>query len=168
MNLGKNIFDLRKKKNVTQEELAAQLGVTAAAVSKWENGYTLPDVLMLCAIADYFDVTTDALLGREKSKKFAVIAAETMARGQKVAEFAAANGIITHGIYTDFQEAVTAARSHSEVNCLLACFRRELTGEERKSVTDPIRLVESVSDSDEMVLDGFKLAFRYLLADTTA
>ena len=38
MNFGKTILDLRKQKNVTQEELAAELGVTAAAVSKWENG----------------------------------------------------------------------------------------------------------------------------------
>ena len=38
MNLGKTILELRKKNNVTQEELAAELGVTAAAVSKWENG----------------------------------------------------------------------------------------------------------------------------------
>ena len=66
MNLGKTILELRKQKNVTQEDLAAELGVTAAAVSKWENGYTLPDVLMLCALADYFQVTTDELLGLEK------------------------------------------------------------------------------------------------------
>ena len=38
MNLGKNIYELRKAKAVTQEELAAELGVTAAAVSKWEKG----------------------------------------------------------------------------------------------------------------------------------
>lgn len=38
MNFGKTIYDLRKQKNITQEELAAELGVTATAVSKWENG----------------------------------------------------------------------------------------------------------------------------------
>ena len=38
MNLGKMILELRKQKHVTQEELAAELGVTAAAVSKWETG----------------------------------------------------------------------------------------------------------------------------------
>lgn len=38
MNLGKTILELRKQKNVTQEDLASELGVTAAAVSKWEHG----------------------------------------------------------------------------------------------------------------------------------
>ena len=67
MNLGSKILELRRQKNITQEELAAALGVTAAAVSKWENNYTLPDVLMLGALADYFTVTTDELLGRAKT-----------------------------------------------------------------------------------------------------
>lgn len=38
MTFGKTILELRKSANITQEELAAELGVTAAAVSKWENG----------------------------------------------------------------------------------------------------------------------------------
>ena len=38
MNFGKTILELRRKKNITQDEMAAELGVTAAAVSKWENG----------------------------------------------------------------------------------------------------------------------------------
>ena len=38
MHIGKNISDLRREKNITQEALAAELGVTAAAVSNWENG----------------------------------------------------------------------------------------------------------------------------------
>ena len=69
MNLGKTILDLRKAKNVTQDEMATELGDTAAAVSKWENGYTLPDILMLCAIADYFQVTTDELLSRANNSE---------------------------------------------------------------------------------------------------
>lgn len=38
MNLGTTILELRKQKNITQEDLAAELSVTAAAVSKWEHG----------------------------------------------------------------------------------------------------------------------------------
>ena len=77
MNFGKTISELRKNKNVTQEEMAAQLGVTAAAVSKWENDYTLPDILMLCALADYFQVTTDELLGRNPVPEQAIIVARS-------------------------------------------------------------------------------------------
>ena len=73
MDLGKNIYELRKAKGVTQEELAAELGVTAAAVSKWEKGNTLPDVLMVCALADFFGVTADELLGRSRELKKLVL-----------------------------------------------------------------------------------------------
>ena len=82
MDLGKSIYELRKEKGVTQEELAAELGVTAAAVSKWEKGNTLPDVLMVCAIADYFGVTTDALLGRARELKPLVVIAREEDRQQ--------------------------------------------------------------------------------------
>lgn len=43
--------------------------VSVAAVSKWETGNSIPDILMLCSIADFFDVSTDELLGRTKNKK---------------------------------------------------------------------------------------------------
>lgn len=76
MDLGKNIYELRKAKAVTQEELAAELGVTAAAVSKWEKGNTLPDVLMVCALADYFAVSVDELLGRSRELKKLVLVTE--------------------------------------------------------------------------------------------
>ena len=76
MELGNRIKELRKKKDVTQEELAAQLGVTAAAVSKWEKGATLPDVLMLCDLADFFGVTADDLLGRHRELKPLVVVTE--------------------------------------------------------------------------------------------
>ena len=77
MELGTNICALRKARSITQEELAAELGVTAAAVSKWEKGATLPDVLMVCDIADFFGITTDELLGRVRElKRLVVIARE--------------------------------------------------------------------------------------------
>ena len=76
MDLGKNIFELRRAKGITQEELAEELGVTAAAVSKWEKGNTLPDVLMVCAIADHFGISTDELLGRSRELKKLIVVTE--------------------------------------------------------------------------------------------
>ena len=93
MNLGKMIFELRKAKNVTQEEMAAELGVTAAAVSKWENGYTLPDVMMLCAIADYFQVTTDDLLCSESKYPNTAKTAQGRLLHAQLLDFAKQHGV---------------------------------------------------------------------------
>lgn len=57
LKLSENLVRLRREKNVTQEALAAFVGVTKGAVSKWENGTTLP------LLASFFDVTVDEILG---------------------------------------------------------------------------------------------------------
>lgn len=63
LQLSQNITRLRREKKVTQEQLACHIGVTKGAVSKWENGSTLPDLATLPLLASYFDVSVDALLG---------------------------------------------------------------------------------------------------------
>jgi len=70
--IGQEIYRLRKKANLTQEELAAKMGITMSAVSKWENGRSVPDLPMLCALADFFGVTTDELLGRGRKERYLV------------------------------------------------------------------------------------------------
>ena len=62
-NIGAVIFELRKAKGVTQEELAKYVGVSAQAVSKWENG-GVPDTELLPKIADFFEASVDKLFGR--------------------------------------------------------------------------------------------------------
>ena len=64
--LGKRIAANRKGLGLTQEQLAERLGVTAQAVSKWENDQSCPDITILPQLADIFGVSVDALLGREK------------------------------------------------------------------------------------------------------
>ncbi len=59
--LGEKIRSLRKAKNISQEVLAQYLGVSFQAVSKWENGDTMPDVMLIPAIASFFEVSTDEL-----------------------------------------------------------------------------------------------------------
>ncbi len=67
--IGRNIAESRKMKGSKQEELASFVGVTAQAVSKWENG-GVPDVELLPKIADFFDVSIDELFGRERRVSF--------------------------------------------------------------------------------------------------
>ena len=59
---------LRKEKKVTQEQLATHLGVSAQAVSKWENG-SYPEGDLLPQIADFFEVSIDYLYGRGSGDK---------------------------------------------------------------------------------------------------
>ena len=61
IRIGEKIRTLRKQKNLSQETLAAALGVTFQAVSKWESGTTMPDVALIPAIASFFGVSTDEL-----------------------------------------------------------------------------------------------------------
>ena len=63
-NIGSVIAELRKKKGVTQEGLAKSVGVSAQAVSKWENG-GVPDTELLPQIADFFEISVDELFGRD-------------------------------------------------------------------------------------------------------
>lgn len=62
MQLGEVIRKYRKIKNMTQEEMAGRLGVTAPAVNKWENGNSLPDIMLLAPIARLLGITLDTLL----------------------------------------------------------------------------------------------------------
>jgi transcriptional regulator with XRE-family HTH domain len=61
IKIGEKIKSLRKQKNISQEIFANYLGVSFQAVSKWENGNTMPDVTMIPAIASFFGVSTDEL-----------------------------------------------------------------------------------------------------------
>lgn len=63
--LGKRIAQHRKRLGLTQDALAEKLGLTAQAVSKWENDLSCPDITMLPRLAEIFGISTDELLGME-------------------------------------------------------------------------------------------------------
>lgn len=66
MQIGQVIRKYRKDKNMTQEEMANRLGVTAPAVNKWENEVSFPDITLLAPIARLFGITVDELLSFHK------------------------------------------------------------------------------------------------------
>ena len=65
--LGKRIAKNRKRLGLTQDRLAELLGVTAQAVSKWENDQSCPDISTLPKLAEIFGITTDELLGKQRT-----------------------------------------------------------------------------------------------------
>ena len=65
MELGKKIAYYRRNKNITQDALAKQLGISNQAVSKWETEQSCPDVELLPKLADIFEISLDELFERE-------------------------------------------------------------------------------------------------------
>lgn len=61
--LNKNLTALRKARGLSQEELAARLGVVRQTVSKWERGYSVPDAELLIKLAEVLEVSVAELLG---------------------------------------------------------------------------------------------------------
>ncbi len=61
MKIGNKIKELRKKRGITQEQLADAIGISFQAVSKWENNIALPDITLVPLLANYFGVTIDEL-----------------------------------------------------------------------------------------------------------
>ena len=62
MTIGERLYNLRKEKNISQEELANALDVSRQTVSKWETGESMPDFNKIKPICDYFGITTDELI----------------------------------------------------------------------------------------------------------
>lgn len=68
--IGSNLAELRKKQGLTQLELADKFGYTDRAVSKWENGDTLPDIEILYELCEFYNVTIDYLTHEENKWKY--------------------------------------------------------------------------------------------------
>ncbi len=64
-NISSRIYELRQEKNITQAVLAKEIGVTQKAIDFWEKGINEPKASYIIKLSQYFDVTTDYLLGLE-------------------------------------------------------------------------------------------------------
>ena len=69
LSIGEKIKKLRKENDVTQEKLADYLNISYQAVSKWENGTTLPDISMIIPLANFFGVTANDLFDMDTQKQ---------------------------------------------------------------------------------------------------
>ena len=94
--IGNTLKKLRLTTGLTQEEVATQLGISPQSISKWERGDGYPDITMLPALANYFCITVDELIGMDK-----INACFVFLQGRRI-HFAANffNGIVFHFIST--------------------------------------------------------------------
>ena len=67
--IGKFIAECRKKKKMTQQELADKLGITDKAISKWENGRCMPDISILEPLTEELGITINELIKGERIQK---------------------------------------------------------------------------------------------------
>ncbi len=71
MEFAKRLQELRKERNLTQEDLAAKLNISSQSISKWENNLSTPDLEMLLNICKILNVSTDYILGNDNTAHIA-------------------------------------------------------------------------------------------------
>ena len=86
IKIGGFLRELRKEKELTQEQLAEKFGVSSRSVSRWENGNTMPELGILVELADYYEVDIKEIIdGERKSEIMKKEEKETL---RKVAAYA--------------------------------------------------------------------------------
>ena len=69
IKIGALLRELRREKNLSQEQLAEQFNVSSRSVSRWENGNTMPDISVLIELADFYDIEIRELLSGERKSE---------------------------------------------------------------------------------------------------
>lgn len=85
IKIGGFLRDLRKEKELTQEQLAEKFGVSSRSVSRWENGNTMPELGILVELADYYEVDIQEIIDGERKSE--IMEKETKKTLLKIAEY---------------------------------------------------------------------------------
>lgn len=115
MRLKENIRELRRERGLTQEQLAEAMGVSTAAVSKWESGTSTPEVTMLAALADYFEVSIDRLLDYQVQthrEEDDIRRIQALAIGHRYREATEAAQALLRRYPNSFEAVVAALKAH--------------------------------------------------------
>lgn len=164
MNLGNKIRELRKRKGITQEQLASTLSISPQAVSKWEMGTGYPDMSLIPIIAGYFEVSLDVLFDYDASKIKGKVE-NILAEGSKYfwSNFEKAEEIYQSGIeaYPGAFELKSKLLSLYECH-MRSCNRTDLRD---KAITIAEKLISESSDFFIVSNAKADLASVYLMSD---
>jgi len=119
MNIGETIRKYRKELGVTQEYMANQLGVSAPAVNKWENGISYPDISILAPLARLLKIDVNEILAFEEELT-----------DQEIGLFIRqlSENMISSGIEKSFQETIDYIRQYPNCNKLILWSAQILNG----------------------------------------
>ncbi|MBE5954581.1 MAG: helix-turn-helix transcriptional regulator, partial [Lachnospiraceae bacterium] len=67
--IGLFLRELRNEKNLSQEQLAEEFGVSSRSISRWENGNTMPDISIIIELADFYDVDIREIIHGERKSE---------------------------------------------------------------------------------------------------
>lgn len=98
MTFGENLVNLRKRKSVSQEQLAEVLGITRQTVSKWELNQSTPDLQYIVQISEYFDVSLDYLVKGKEAISTEVLMQERKEDNDKNSSYIGYKGLFVLGI----------------------------------------------------------------------
>lgn len=137
-DFGKRLRDFRKRKNLTQKEVATKIGVSEQALSKWENGDCLPDVYNLKLLALVLNVSIDYLLDTENGNAEKVV--ETIKIGEAVFEIVEKPAAILAG-------KIIYAKDFSDISGFNSAIEAVMTEDEPfnfESLTDTVLPVNDI------------------------
>lgn len=123
-SFGELLRELREDRKITQKSLAKEICVTVGTISNYENNQHLPDIEKLIILADYFDVTTDYLLGRAVSPCSPNIFSQEICSGVTVSSILETFFSLT----TDQQQALLLIMNDLKLRSLI----KKYNGENRK------------------------------------
>ena len=129
MVLGEQIVKLRKRVNLTQEQLAEKYDVSRQAVAKWENGESIPDIYKIIQIAELFNVSLDFLIlgknvQRQRNEKDVKTFIETM---KKKEDMWTPDQVISMYGNMSLEEALKDRNAH--MNTMLEELHKNLQGD---------------------------------------
>lgn len=152
--IGNNILSLRKKRGITQVELAQKLNISDKTVSKWENGQGYPDIAMLPALASIFGVTIDFLLLGEK--KGIVIAGNIIADVVKNIDCFPKCGMMAH--VSDVTPAVGGCVSNTAISLMSIDRSLNVSAIGKVGADDNGRYIISQMQKNGVKVDKIKLS----------
>lgn len=118
---GEILAQLRQNRRMTQAELAKIIFVSSGTISNYEKSIHYPDIEKLIALADYFDVSVDYLLGRSSSKLSPDVFAQPISTGNTVGDFVEK----VQRLSSDRKQALCLIATDMEISAMIHFSRKD-------------------------------------------